>query len=682
MRLRRFIRLTTSIAAICWLGSGICVAQSVQRSDADDDTFRSFSNRNPPSPIELLQRLNQLPGVNVDAQQGPWMDDDFREWVQKDLLPNLSADEREALTNIAQDMIRQQSLGQPIGQGAGGNPSPGGLGDLESAAQELRRQLSENPDLEQSLRETIQNRGGTDALDQFLNRPPNPTNSGGVGNGSSGDSGTNSSPNGQGSRADPDASGNGGTTPGTSSNGLRPGDGDPNNNGQGSNGQGSNGQGSNGQGSNGQSAGGQGTSGQNPNQQNRTGRNPDNSARRDPLRQGYGQPIPGGNRPGIGSLGNGGPGGGQSGVGDNPGSPNAGSPPGNANSNRLNPNGQNPGGVGQGANGQGRSLTGEPGGGQPRPNASSNPRPNSNGNGGRSGANSNSPPPRNPAIGNSRSNPNAGNGRQPEPDQQGGRLREDPDASFRDRFNRILLDAAQGSVQDKASGNGESGDDSRDSNAMNELLSGFAKSFQDKMNTPENRQRIQESFRRQQKAKQSGDSNRMRQVFGDGQSLSDTSVNTTGSTIVVILIAAGVVVFFLTRTWRNRVTQAISRYASVVAHAKAFRLMNIGSPKELVDAVDRFVFWKYGHGAHWWHGGLVKRQLIESHPQLRSEIGSLLGAYETARYAPDRNLDASELTATEATLHQLLEISKADELSKLSGKVPPYPPEPGDLQTS
>ena len=213
--------------------------------------------------------------------------------------------------------------------------------------------------------------------------------------------------------------------------------------------------------------------------------------------------------------------------------------------------------------------------------------------------------------------------------------------------------------------NSEGGGNSESPNAFNEILNGLAKSVQKRMENRETREAFSDGLKRAQQGGGAGPSFGRSNMIPDSLPTEAPAISSSAITFVVIIIVVAVVAIFMTRSLRQRMTAAVSRYASVIAHANSFRLTQIQNAADLIRAVDRFVFWKFGYGAHWWHGGRVRNQLIESHPQLRTEIGDLLLAYEQARYAPASTLDQQRLDRTANTLKNLVEIVKARELSQL-----------------
>lgn len=597
-----------------------CQPTQAQRSDEE---FLEFDNESVPSPEQLLQHLNQLRGVNLQlggtGPRGLPGDKKFQEWVAKELLPSLEEDQREQLEKIARKMMSRR-----IG-GASESTSDDDAQKSEatpSALEALREELRQNPELESTLREQLQRRPGNTPLSDLLRSPEvaDTESRDGSSNGNSADreAGRNQTESLRNSLQGSDQRPNQSTSREPNNAELAPGtDGDPVEKSDTSNAESANPSNATGA-SNGQSRptnqGGSSTprntlTNRDSADLGETKRDSTGADGGDRLTEAAGQgsstnePVEEDRSSGFSQVENSGR-------------------PGETNSQNAS---KRPSRPGRGTSGGSQSSFNNPAGNDPA-DLERDSRPSQSN------------------LSNSDS-----------------RLPQNPNESFRDRMNRILLDAAKQSTTADEADEGENED--QRAGPLNGLLNQLASRFQESMQDPERRRRFQQSLERQ---RNSVSNSRLpsRRAWS-----SDAISSAGGSSLLGGVLLIGAVAFFVALFFssplKDRVLGAVSQYASGLNRTRSYQVSEITNSDELVAAIDRFVFWRFGLGAHWWHGGYVHQQLVDGHPHRTIEIDQLLNAYETARYSQrSDSLDEQSFAATARCLSNLKKESLALEANE------------------
>lgn len=226
---------------------------------------------------------------------------------------------------------------------------------------------------------------------------------------------------------------------------------------------------------------------------------------------------------------------------------------------------------------------------------------------------------------------------------------------FRNRMNRILLDAAKESTQNASSRKV----DEKTKNAMSEFLSELAMAANKRMKEAEIDRDVLNSMNSRLSSSQNQQSNRMSAEnsnasgegswFGRGGMITLLMFIAGGSVVVLVLLGL--------KKQQSRIPKKqIVRKSFAEVQSKVNRINSAG---DLVLALDEYVGWRFGYGSAWWHNGQVRHGLLTEHPALQSKIQQLMSTYERARYAPGSlGPDDIELKEGVQTVREL--VSPAD----------------------
>ena len=631
---------------VVMLGQVSATAQRSTNAQDSDSEFLEFDNAFVPSPQQLIDHLNQLRGVQLqlggEGRNGLPGDKEFQEWVTKELLPSLGEEQQQELKAIAERMMERRLGGSPMGAGIGEEGT--GSDSQESPLSALREELRQNPELESSLREQLQRRPGNQPLSNLLQAPASEFEQG------QGRAGGEQRQDRNGRSSQPGRTDRERAENGQAGDSREPTDGS----------NGSDGADRGGADHDGAANGGAERVGEMP---LRGGASGNEDARRGTERGGSQRSQSGGP-----------PQGGLQGVGqDADPQDNARSRPGtdsqsnaaqaNRFPNRTAPDANEEGGRREPGPGNAENelsmrgsqnrddvanpLRSEPTDRNSRPTRGT-PGRGTLGRGSPGRGTSGQTPP---SFNNDRNDGQLNQTSPPAREEKDAKNRtgdSQPKESFRDRMNRILLDAAK----DSTSGDGGEGEPKE--GMLDGFLNRVAARFQKTMRDPERQRHFRDRFEQERRTVSTSSLPSSDVLSRSGDLLSDSGG--PGLLGMVLLIGAFtfVVVMFFSTPLRDRVFGVMNQYASNLNKTRKYHVPEIASAADLVTAVDQFVFWRFGLGAHWWHGGYVHQQLVEAHPHRVIEIDQLLDAYETARYSPTSDvLDEQRFAATARCLQRL-----------------------------
>lgn len=230
-----------------------------------------------------------------------------------------------------------------------------------------------------------------------------------------------------------------------------------------------------------------------------------------------------------------------------------------------------------------------------------------------------------------------------------------PQGSFRDRLNRILLDAAQNSFEQKT-------DDKASLSIFERAFSKAADSMEEQMDgkAPGWRKRVANQWNRATaRVRRSRDESdnwlRRAAPASSGAEASNGMTTWWLAGLALLIIAAGA---FLAR---RRIAAYLGNHPRLTVKRLRFALRKIDSRRDLIAAVDRFLLWSLGSKSTTWNCKMMRQSLATTYPQLRPQIEDLVDDYELARYAPDStSISPTQLRRCSMTLKHLVAVETAN----------------------
>lgn len=230
-----------------------------------------------------------------------------------------------------------------------------------------------------------------------------------------------------------------------------------------------------------------------------------------------------------------------------------------------------------------------------------------------------------------------------------------PTGSFRDRLNRILLDAAQDSFAKKA---GDSASLSRFEKAFSQATDSVKASLDGRM--PGWRNRLSSQWKNvTQKARRSRDKSVgwLRRSTRASSNAGESNGATAWWLVLLGLLLIVTVGYFS----RHKIAKYLARPPELTLKQMRFTIRRIDSRRDLIVAVDRFLLWSIGSKADSWNCQVIRDSLAATYPQLDAMVEDLVDDYERARYAPESlAISPAEFGRCSATLHHLVAVEAAD----------------------
>ncbi|MCA9227312.1 MAG: hypothetical protein KDA47_16930, partial [Planctomycetales bacterium] len=255
------------------------------------------------------------------------------------------------------------------------------------------------------------------------------------------------------------------------------------------------------------------------------------------------------------------------------------------------------------------------------------------------------PPPQQPTPNSSPRRPTPRETRQAAPQQTS------PDEGFRERMNRILLNAARNANRNVKHG---------DPNALERLVAMAQKSVQKSINetSPEMRRKLRDSMSRiDRRTRERNAGGHSTSWLNQAQPPSPPAGGDFPWQTAGIWLAVGLGIGALATVWVRRQQHPARRQA--VQHAIAGKRLQwliqaIRNRTDLIAAFDQFVLWSRGAQAASWNTRDVRESLVRDTPERREEIAALVETYASARYAPEHlAISTDHLDHGAALLHEL-----------------------------
>jgi len=230
-----------------------------------------------------------------------------------------------------------------------------------------------------------------------------------------------------------------------------------------------------------------------------------------------------------------------------------------------------------------------------------------------------------------------------------------PQGSFRDRLNRILLDAAQNSFEQKT-------DDQASLSIFERAFSKAADSMKEQMDgkAPGWRKRFANKWNaataRVRRSRDESDDWLRRAAPVSSGAAASTGMSTwwlAGLALLAIASAA-----FLAR---RKIAAYLGNHPRSTIKRLRLALRKIDSRRDLITAVDRFLLWSLGAKSATWNCKMMRQSLAASYPHLNPQIEDLVDDYELARYAPDSiSISPTQLKRCSITLNHLVAVETAN----------------------
>lgn len=230
-----------------------------------------------------------------------------------------------------------------------------------------------------------------------------------------------------------------------------------------------------------------------------------------------------------------------------------------------------------------------------------------------------------------------------------------PQGGFRDRLNRILLDAARESLEQKADGGAGL-------NMFERAFSKTADAMKESLDsqTPDWRKRLvnkwESATERVRESRDQSD-NWLRRAAPASSSGASSGRMVPWSFAGIVLLLSVAVAFLA----RHRISAYLGKHPQMKLRRLRFALRTIQSRRDLIAAVDRFLLWSLGAETGCWNCRVMKQSLVAAYPQLGPQIDDLVDDYELARYAPEsRIISPGQLKRCSTTLNQLVAVETAN----------------------
>lgn len=225
---------------------------------------------------------------------------------------------------------------------------------------------------------------------------------------------------------------------------------------------------------------------------------------------------------------------------------------------------------------------------------------------------------------------------------------------FRDRMNRILLQAAEDSLA-------RNSNDASQLNVLERTFQRIAESAKDRLDekSPDWRRRMGRKLKSlDSRLVQSSASSvaLWRGSSSSAPSLTRPSHVTTWLVGLLLAVLAVVV-------WR-RLAAHVARQPPSLLKKLRIKVKSIDSRQDLILAVDEFLISRLGRRSDSWNCQMMKESLCAAHPEHIAPIVMLVDDYELARYAPKSTaISRSRLQRCSATLRQLVNIATPNDES-------------------
>ena len=233
------------------------------------------------------------------------------------------------------------------------------------------------------------------------------------------------------------------------------------------------------------------------------------------------------------------------------------------------------------------------------------------------------------------------------------RARSTANENFRQRMNRILLNAAREAAQRESDGEPR--------NALERLLEKAQKEVTEavKKSSPETRRKWRKRFQQVGKNANGQRSADWLNSSRDESSGAPTPGARTSSwwpwlLLGIVALAIGAAVT-LRRSKHAAAIVAARQRARNEKRVKSL-IRGIQTHRELIDALDQLVLWRHGDEASSWDSTRVETMLRRGNPRSASQIEDLIHHYTLAKYSPSKQpLNREQLTHCAATLDALAE---------------------------
>lgn len=127
-----------------------------------------------------------------------------------------------------------------------------------------------------------------------------------------------------------------------------------------------------------------------------------------------------------------------------------------------------------------------------------------------------------------------------------------------------------------------------------------------------------------------------------------------GQIAVPLFLLVFLLLVLATLRFRKSIVEGVERFLPVGPREGRPEDLPIHGCDDIIQTLDRLVLCYYDEEAARWNHSEMQAALEVSQPGLRNDIQHLIAAYKTARYAPQKAVDAIQLDRAEHLLHRLV----------------------------